>query len=186
MLELEQLIETKIPENKKFILLGESFSGPLALRIAAKNPPNLLAVILSATFVKSPKPLWLKILPIKQLCKMPRPFFLLKHILLGDVSDTAIEQTIKKIMNMVTPDVFAKRIIAVLSVDESEALKKINVPILYLRAVNDMVVGKKSLNTIQKLKHDVQSVDIKAPHMLLQTQPQKAWREIIQFTKSLT
>ena len=38
--ELLALIETSLPSDP-FVVVGESFSGPLALMLAARRPPNL-------------------------------------------------------------------------------------------------------------------------------------------------
>src|SRR5262245_10771883 len=38
-----------LPAAGPFVLLGESFSGPLALRVAAKSDANLIAVVLVAS-----------------------------------------------------------------------------------------------------------------------------------------
>jgi pimeloyl-ACP methyl ester carboxylesterase len=56
--ELETLVLAALPTAGPFVVLGESFSGPLAIRIAARAPPGLAAVILSASFAKNPYP-WL-------------------------------------------------------------------------------------------------------------------------------
>ena len=37
-LDLEQLVRAKLPRDEPFILLGESFSGPVAISIAAAKP----------------------------------------------------------------------------------------------------------------------------------------------------
>ena len=39
--ELETLVRAALPAHGPFIILGESFSGPLAIRIAARPPPAL-------------------------------------------------------------------------------------------------------------------------------------------------
>jgi pimeloyl-ACP methyl ester carboxylesterase len=54
--ELAPLIAARLPKGEPFVLLGESFSGPLALMAAERRPPGLLGVILCATFVTSPAP----------------------------------------------------------------------------------------------------------------------------------
>jgi pimeloyl-[acyl-carrier protein] methyl ester esterase len=41
--ELEALVLAALPSDRGYILLGESFSGPLAVRIAARSPPGLHA-----------------------------------------------------------------------------------------------------------------------------------------------
>lgn len=44
------------PRDRPFILLGWSFSGPLALLAAAERPPGLAGVVLCASFVTKPVP----------------------------------------------------------------------------------------------------------------------------------
>ncbi len=51
--DLSQKILKKIPEKYQYILLGESFSGTIAIKIASNQPPNLLVVILVSTFIRS-------------------------------------------------------------------------------------------------------------------------------------
>src|ERR1700749_187537 len=58
-LTYEQLLPlalNAIPKTGPFLLLGESFSGPLATMIAAQPPTNLVGLILCATFVTRPWP----------------------------------------------------------------------------------------------------------------------------------
>src|ERR1700722_15702641 len=61
--ELLPLVLAAIPADFPVILLGESFSGPLAIMAAAKYPPGLIGVVLCATFVRNPvwfRPGWLR------------------------------------------------------------------------------------------------------------------------------
>src|ERR1700726_4993690 len=76
--ELEALVWAALPRNQSFVLLGESFSGPIAIRIAARSPAGLVAVILCGTFAKNPFP-WLRwarplaaYLPLKSLPRWVR------------------------------------------------------------------------------------------------------------------
>jgi len=48
------VVAFSIPQDERFVILGESFSGPLALRIAARGHANLVAVILVASFISQP------------------------------------------------------------------------------------------------------------------------------------
>ena len=54
--ELEPLVRAALPAQGAFVLLGESFSGPLAIRIAARPPPGLTGLILCVTFASNPYP----------------------------------------------------------------------------------------------------------------------------------
>ena len=57
--ELEALVRAALPTDRRYVLLGESFSGPLAIRLAADPPRGLAGVILCGTFAKNPFP-WLR------------------------------------------------------------------------------------------------------------------------------
>src|SRR5689334_18272732 len=52
--ELLPLVRSTLPKNKPFVLLGESFSGPLSLRIAAERPIDLKGLILAGSFISCP------------------------------------------------------------------------------------------------------------------------------------
>src|SRR5262245_52236929 len=53
--QLEDYLAPLLPSNEPYILAGESFAGPLAVRLAAAKRPGLRGLVLSATFVKHPK-----------------------------------------------------------------------------------------------------------------------------------
>lgn len=44
--DLAHLVRSRLPKDEPFILLAESFSGPIALALAADPPPQLKALIL--------------------------------------------------------------------------------------------------------------------------------------------
>src|SRR5262245_11899688 len=54
--DLLPLVEEAVPASGDFLVLGESFSGPLALLLAARRPPGLRGVILCASFARNPLP----------------------------------------------------------------------------------------------------------------------------------
>ena len=56
--ELESLVRSALPTDRQFILLGESFSGPIALSIAASHPVGLAGIVLCASFAKAPIPIF--------------------------------------------------------------------------------------------------------------------------------
>jgi pimeloyl-[acyl-carrier protein] methyl ester esterase len=59
--QLETLVRRALPSDRRFVLLAESFSGPLAIRIGADPPRGLAGVILCGTFAKNPYP-WLRLM----------------------------------------------------------------------------------------------------------------------------
>ena len=57
--ELSAEVARALPEPP-FFIIAESFSGPVALKVAAREPPGLKAVILTASFVSNPRP-WISL-----------------------------------------------------------------------------------------------------------------------------
>ncbi|MFT5181924.1 MAG: pimeloyl-ACP methyl ester carboxylesterase, partial [Alphaproteobacteria bacterium] len=53
-------VERELPETP-YVIVAESFSGPIALEIASRKPPGLQALVLSASFAENPRP-WLSFL----------------------------------------------------------------------------------------------------------------------------
>ncbi|HVT05111.1 MAG TPA: alpha/beta hydrolase, partial [Thermoanaerobaculia bacterium] len=64
--ELKAEVAPKLPVGRPFVILGESFSGPLALRLAASSS-DVRAVIFSNSFVCSPGKPMLRFLPWRVL-----------------------------------------------------------------------------------------------------------------------
>lgn len=56
--ELVRHARDQLPQDRLFALLGESFSGPVALRLAAERPPGLVALVLVASFHRRPVAWW--------------------------------------------------------------------------------------------------------------------------------
>src|SRR4051794_21410907 len=53
--ELCEHVAALLPTDEPYIILAESFSGPIAVRIAAASPQSLRAVVLCASFVYVPR-----------------------------------------------------------------------------------------------------------------------------------
>ena len=56
--QLQAFVADRLPGDAPFLLVGESFSRPIAIRIAASRPPGLRGLVLCASFAASPRP-WL-------------------------------------------------------------------------------------------------------------------------------
>jgi pimeloyl-[acyl-carrier protein] methyl ester esterase len=181
--ELLTRVEVKLPSSEPFILLGESFSGPLALRIAAACPPGLKGVVLSASFARNP----VRFFP--RVCSpliRPSLFYSLPlRALLGGYSASPLLQLARRANEMVTPQVLAARARAAVEVDAEDVLAVYNYPILYLAGSRDRVVRKHNYARMKKINANVRVVILSAPHLLLQAAPKEAAKEIAEFAASL-
>jgi pimeloyl-ACP methyl ester carboxylesterase len=141
--ELEIYGTEKMPSNERFVLLAESFSGPVALNIAAKGQMNVVAVMLVATFIKNP--LHFNFLRFQRfigasLFRLPIPRSFIRNFLLGkDASETLVSEFFD-VLNSVNPRILAHRLRLILHANAKQALVECPVPILYLRATEDKVI----------------------------------------------
>jgi pimeloyl-ACP methyl ester carboxylesterase len=183
--ELEALVLAALPRNQSFILLGESFSGPIAIRIAAQSPAGLIGVILCGTFARNPFP-WLRwasplaaYLPLKSLPRWARA-----PLMWGSASPQRAPAQAERAMTGVSPAVIRGRIASLLAVDESAALGRIQVPTLVLRALRDRVISLAATQWILKTLPGAQLAEIDGPHLLLQTRAVECAAVVLGFMRS--
>lgn len=185
--ELASLARSFIPSDNPFFLLGESFSGPIALAIAASPPPNLLGVILCCSFARNPLPM---LAPARVLLRhipvAPLPVSLLSFFLLGRFSTEKLRTRLAGVLAMVAPEVLRERALAALAVDKTTSLGQVRVPLLYLRAREDRVVGIRSAEQILAGVPDAQMVEFAAPHFLLQVMPEGCAATVSEFMRAYT
>ena len=181
--ELLRLVTYRIPKEKPYFLLGESFSGPLAVMAASKSSENLLGIILVATFVKSPMPMWMnrfkRLLRGPMLDMRPRPFIIER--LLGKDCPEKTKRWVQDTLPRLNRKVLAARIKAVLEVNVREELRNCQVPVLYIAGSRDWLVGKNCLDAVWLCRPDVEIKVIDAVHMVLQTNPVEAAETILEF-----
>jgi pimeloyl-ACP methyl ester carboxylesterase len=182
--ELLPLVEAAIPEVGDFLVLGESFSGPLALILAAQQPPRLRGVILCASFAVSPLPVsvrWLRGI-LRHILVHVVPFKMVRHALLGRFDSPALAQTFEQVIFSVQPAVMAARALAILAVDVRQELRACRVPILYLRATEDSLISPRSLDQIKQAQPHVVEAAVVGPHLILQAAPEAAATIISEFS----
>jgi len=177
--ELERFASTFLPANEKFVLLGESFSGPIAISIAAARPAGLLGLVLSCTYSRNPIP-WFR--PLKKIIELlpitSRLTGLVAPLLFGRFSTPTLRKSLKQALSRLPADTIRTRMHAALDVDFSDRLEAIQVPILYLQASEDFVVPASASRDIVRLGRSVELVKLKGPHLLLQALPVEAAKVI--------
>jgi pimeloyl-ACP methyl ester carboxylesterase len=174
-----------LPRGRPFVLVGESYGGPLALRAAATKPPGLVGLVLCASFVRSPHPFipawarhavrpWmLRLFPQMSRAKM----------LLGGYSTPELRALSAEALARVRPEVLAARVRDVLAVDVAAELASCPVPVLYLRGTRDGVVPGRNARAIRRIRPSVEIMDLPAPHLVLQTQAAASAAAISRFAE---
>ena len=172
----ELLALIKIPDMP-FAVVAESFSGPLAVRLAAQAPRHLKALVLVATFVRKPVriiPRWMRILVTPKLFKVHPPDWALRWALMGGDRHEDITSDFQEILKAVRPEVFALRLREILNVDVSREFSRLSIPLLYVAGRRDRLVSQRVAKGLAKLHPGMETVTLDAPHLVLQSQPLEA------------
>ena len=184
--ELESVARAALPAEDAFIILGESFSGPIAVSLAASGSPGLKGLILCCSFVRNPRPVFSGLRSLVAVLPLAlAPVGLLGRLLLGRFRTSALQASLAKSLSQVSPVAIRARLQAVLSVNVSAKLSTVKVPVLYLRASRDSVVPASASALVAKLCPHTRVIELEAPHFLLQAVPAKAAQEVGAFAREV-
>lgn len=179
---LTEIARRALPTEGDFILLGESFSGPIAVALACERPAGLRGLVLCSTFVANPRPAFARVAFLVHALPVGlAPFQVLSYFLLGRAANPALKAELKSAVSQVSGAAFRARLRAVMAVDVSARLKKVAVPVLYLQASQDRLVPPSAAETIGRLLLAIELVRIDAPHCLLQVAAGQAADAVQQF-----
>lgn len=166
--------------SEPVVLLGESFSGPIAVNLAAQMSKQVRGLILAATFVTSPWPRWMIAAAARSNPGLvPRSW--IDAALRGRANDPELAAEIADIMAGFVPEVRAARLRAVAGADARDDLRRVTCPILVLHGRNDWLVPKSGILRAIKSKPGAVIKLIDGPHMLLQCNAAGGAREIEAF-----
>ena len=172
---LERLVVGLLPTDRPFLLVGESFSGPIAVRLAERA----VAVVLCSSFVTPPLPRFLGYFARAMLFRLRVPDAVLAWLMLAPYATPALVAAFATTIARVEARVLALRVRELLRVDARTALARETRPVLYLRGERDRLVPERVVRRIVETSPSVRVVRIAAPHAVLQTAPKAAWEAIV-------
>jgi len=177
-----------LPTGKPLVILGESYSGPIAIRLATCADLNIHGLVLVATFAKYPAStlgLASRFLPLSLLFRMPVPGILIRRYCFGEHTSEQLARQLLEAVKDNRPDVLAKRAHEGAAVDVTPLLPDIHIPCLYLSASGDRLVPKRALEVIQTGISDIEVAEIKGPHFILQVQSKSCFDRITRFMERI-
>jgi pimeloyl-ACP methyl ester carboxylesterase len=181
--DLTNSILAQLPKNEDFVLLGESFSGALALKIANQKPLRLRGVIVVAGFYAPPNP-WLlaiaRCLPLGLIPHLPLSTWILRYFGFERSTPMTLVREFGYAFSHAGSRLIHQRIRAVQQLALAP-IQPVDIPCLLIQAERDKLVNLAAQRGLHSCCPHLQLACISAPHLVLQTRPQESTQHILQF-----
>jgi pimeloyl-[acyl-carrier protein] methyl ester esterase len=180
--QLVLYVRERVP-NDPFVILGESFSGPIAIEVAATDP-QVIGLILASSFARHPLPTqFAAFARLLDLRWIPTSVFI--AALMGLAAPPKLRVQFREVLARLPQEVIRGRVQDVLRVDKSRRLREIKCPLLCLHGRADRLVGKRHVDEIVAARPDCDVRWLDASHMLLATRAKAASTLIEEFCERL-
>jgi pimeloyl-ACP methyl ester carboxylesterase len=179
---LLSVIRTAIEDCDEFYVLGWSFSGPLALMLAEKEPSRTRGVILCASFLRPPIPVLssMRFAAVSPLIHMVRLAHRC-HSLLSRQFPHPLRHDMATTLSHVPSSIVAARVRVILALDATKYARDCPLPVLYVAGSRDRVVPRRNAEEVVRELPSTQVVTIDGPHLALYTNPAAAVEAIVGF-----
>jgi len=170
--QLVSYVKERLPKEE-FILLAESFSGPIAYEIVRCGHHALKGVVFVTTFLRPPRAKllqWVRFLPLGWIFALPLPTFMIKKLLLGSQIDHQTIALFKETLKKVDPNVIAFRVREIANLNlEYQA---ITTPAIYIQATDDLLVPLNMVDKFEECFANITIYKVEGSHLILQSKPQ--------------
>jgi len=184
--QLLDYVREAAPTDEPYVIFAESMSTPLAVQFAATHPRGLAAVILCVGFVTSPVGQWARRVPgalARLFFGMPTTEIMCRHYLAGPGAPLQMVQAVRSATGRVAPSVMAERLRIILDCDARAALRDVTVPMMYLQADGDNLVGARCGAEIIAHRPQTDLVQLRGPHLLAQREPHQTADAVLAFLR---
>lgn len=183
--ELLTWVQEHIPNDQPLFILAESFSGPLAIELAARRPQQVRGLVLCCTFAANPRPglNWAAgLLPWLPMVTWPTGPML--RLLMGPYGTAVARRQMVEVVSGLPTDLVRARLAAVMAADVRPVLPSLRQPVWVLQAEADALVPSAATQELSDGLPQAQRVRLAGPHALLQACPdaaaavlRDAWRQ---------
>lgn len=180
--ELLDVVRKATADLPPFWVLGSSFSGPLAVLLAASAPARVRGIVLVASFVRSPRPdleplRFALVSPVVWLIRAGRrlPTWLRRQ------RDDPFRQAKAETWQRVPVRMLAARAREVLRIDVRAALVACPQPLLCVAYADDRVVPGQCADEVVRHHRNAHLVVLPGRHLGMFDDPQPLAREVVQF-----
>lgn len=168
---LVQWARARLPSGEPFLLVAESFSGPIAIQLAAQRPPGLIGVVLAATFARTPRRGLKALYTLSRWLPLQRLAAPLMFLMMGRWATPEWKRRLRQALLQMDARVLRQRLLACARIDVAAQVADVECPILYLQASHDRLVPRSGWETIRDHSHNAVCIGLEGPHMLLEACP---------------
>ena len=176
-----------LSDGGRWLLLAESFSGPVALRLLADRPGlDVAGIVFSASFSTPPRHRLLRLLkhaPLRTAFGMHVPTWLLRALCVGSEAGDATIASLRKALSEAGPDILAARLRMLADLPASAV--RISIPGLYIRPTSDRLVPPSTVHQFERQFRQMEVCEVAGPHFVLRTDPECCARIIESFAASI-
>lgn len=190
LLSFEETVEcaaSQIPTGHTPVVIAESFSGPVAVSMIASGRVRARALVLCATFARSPHPVIWRIASFFRLTMLIRadmPKALFKFFTGDGAQAKALLPLWKKVHAEVPPEILSSRLSLINTLNVTPDLRKLNIPCLYIQASKDRMVPSRCLTDFENNIPHLAVKKIEGPHFILQACPEPCLMAVKEFLLS--
>lgn len=158
----------RLPSDRDYVLLAESFGGPIGANLALRGLPRLKGIIFVATFL-SPPPWWLTtlglMLPLETLVPKRTGRMALRYLLAGPQASAETLDWVQSVVGSVPADIIKARIRALRNLRRRDG--RTDIPALYIRATQDRMIPPRKFTEFGRHFTDIKLFKIDGPHLIL-------------------
>lgn len=168
----------RLPDDGDYVLLAESFGGPLAVVLAARAAHKPKGLILAASFARSPFPMMGLLLSTMRATLLDPPGGLIVSTLLRP-DDRNLAMRVHAAIKALPPEVVMARVKAVLNCNVEKALAGLDMPILYIQGARDKLISAAVGERMKLTARNLKIARIDRPHFVLQYDAEETVRDLI-------
>jgi pimeloyl-ACP methyl ester carboxylesterase len=143
--QVAKYVGERVP-TEPFVIVGESYSGPIAIEIAATDP-RVAGLVLVSSFTRHPLPSQLTAFAaLFDLKWVPKS--IIAAVLMGSNAAPKLRTQLHQVLGGLPRKIIQTRIVDVLSVDKSDRLREITCPMLCMHGRSDRLVSRKYVDEI--------------------------------------
>ncbi len=183
---LTEYVSQRLPRNKDYVLLGESFGGAIAANLALSSLARLKGVVFVAAFL-SPPAWWATmlglVLPLEATIPTPLGRMILRVLLAGPQASAETMRWVQSVVGATPAGIIKARIRAIRAMPPPRG--KTAIPALYLGATGDNLIAAGKFAEFSRHFSDLKLLKLEAPHLILPARAEDCAKTIKQMFPGL-